>query len=258
MTQTASTEDFTALVAILRDIMDRELVQGATKRDALRVALVWAINSGKLPPGARLPPESQLAPMLGVSLGTAQAALRQVQDLGAIERRRGDGTRVSEGTKFSAAIWHFRMYLSGSGEPFRILNQDIEVLQSTAAGPWTAHLGERPYYLSLRRRIEGTGGVVVGAEMMLDPELVPPQAINASELRLTNLRKVLEQKLKIKAGRARHRIRREKVDPRRLALFGMALDEPVLCVQARTFLVDERPFYFQTLYVPADRIELEF
>ena len=28
--------------------------------------------------------------------------------------------------------------------------------------------------------------------------------------------------------------------------------------QASTFLTDQRPFYFQTLYVPADRIALEF
>ncbi len=258
MTDPALAVDDTGLIPVLRDILQRELEQGATKRNALRIALDWAINSGQLPPGSKLPPETQLAQVLGVSLGTVQAALRQVQDLGAIVRRRGDGTRVTPGTQISSAIWHFRMYHTGTGEPFRILNQEIEVLQSTQRGPWVEHLGERPYYLALRRRIEGTDDVVIGAEMMLDPELVPPHSIDASELRLTNLRTMLEQKLKIKAGHAKHRVRLTQIDPRKLATFGMALDQTVLHVEARTFLNDERPFYFQTLYVPADRIELEF
>lgn len=258
MTNSILAYDYTGLIPILRDILERELEQGTTKRNAIRIALVWAINSGQLPPGSKLPPETQLAQVLGVSLGTVQAALRQVQDLGAIVRRRGDGTRVTPSTQISSAIWHFRMYHADTGEPFRILNQDIEVLQSTLRGPWVEHLGERPYYLALKRRIEGSGDVIIGAEMILDPKLVPPHCINAGELRLTNLRTMLEQKLKIKAGHAKHRVRLKQIDPRKLATFGIALDQKVLHVEARTFLNDERPFYFQTLYVPADRIELEF
>lgn len=246
------------MTANLREIMARELsTDGTTKRQALRIALVWAINSGHLTPGTRLPAETTLAQDLGVSLGTVQAALGQVQDLGLIERRRGDGTRVSLGSGFSSSIWHFRMHVIDSGEQFRILNQEVEVLQSSARGPWCDHLGDRPNYTVIRRRIAGNNDTMVGAEMVLDAELAPAHTLSANELRQTNIRTVLEQKLKVKAARAVHRVRLKDVDPRRLAMLGLELNQPILRVRARTFLSDERPFYFQTLYVPANRIELE-
>lgn len=246
------------LTRLLRDILEREIRQGSNKRNALRIALVWAINSDLLEPGARLPPETVLARDLGVSLGTVQAALRQVQDLGLIERRRRDGTRVAEGTAFSPAIWHFRMHLAKTGEQFRIMQQQIDIQQSAEQGRWCDHLGTLPGYLVIRRRIEGTAGIRIGAEMWFDPALVPPQLISASELRLTNLRTVIEQKLKIRAASATHNVRYEDVDPRVLAGFGLDLEQRTLRVEARTVLTDGRPFYFQTLYVPADLIELEF
>lgn len=258
MTQKAIAESDDSLTDILRNILEREVAQGSNKRNALRIALVWAINAGRLKPGSRLPPETALTRGLGVSLGTVQAALRQVQDLGLIERRRGDGTTVAEGTKFSPAIWHFRMHHTETGEQFRILNQEVEVLQSTAQGRWSRHLGDLENYLIIRRRIEGTKGILVGAEMILDPALVPPHLIAASELRLTNLRTVLEQKLKIRAAGAKHRVRFEDIDPRKLASFGLDLQQRTLTIDACTVLTDGRPFYFQSLYVPADHVELEF
>lgn len=232
--------------------------QGASKRNALRIALVWAINSGVLKSGSRLPPETALTRELGVSLGTVQAALRQVQDLGLIQRRRGDGTTVCEGSTFSPKIWHFRMHLIETGEQYRFINQEIEVLQSTTHGPWSDHLGELQSYLVIRRRIEGIRGILIGAEMVMDPTLVPPHLISASEIRLTNLRAVIEQKLKIRAASANHRVRYQDVDPRKLATFGLDLHQRTLTVDARTVLTDGRPFYFQRLYVPMDKIELEF
>jgi GntR family transcriptional regulator len=246
------------LIPLLREILGREMDQGATKRDALRIALVWAINSDRLEPGARLPPETALTRDLGVSLGTVQAALRQVQNLGLIERRRGDGTRVAGKEAFSPAIWHFRMHIRETGEPFRILNQEVELLQSTARGRWEEHLGQLPSYVVIRRRIEGSAGVVIGAEMMLDPHLVPLSMISAAELRLANLRTVIEQKLKVRASQAKHRVRLEAPHPRKLVGFGLDPATPILSVDARTSLGDGRPFYFQTLYVPADLVELDF
>lgn len=246
-----------AMTTHLRKNVELEMTKGATKRDALRVALVSAINSGKLKPGTRLQPETSMAQDLSLSLGTVQAALRQIQDLGLIERRRGDGTTVSKGPGFASAVWHFRMHMIETGEPFRIKNVEIEILQSTESGRWTVHLGDLPEYLVIRRRVEGDG-VQIGAEMFLDPALVPPSAITAGELRLTNLRKVLEQKLKIRAGTVKHTVRYDDVVPRKLASFGLDLDQKTLTVEARTRLTDNRPFYFQTIYIPARKIALEF
>ncbi|WP_375572575.1 GntR family transcriptional regulator [Seohaeicola saemankumensis] len=247
-------------LGLLRDYLSKELaVAGATKRSALRTAIVYAINSGAFVAGQRLPPETALAEALGVSVGTVQAALGQVQDLGLIERRRGDGTRVRQADgEFGPGIWHFRMYNLSTGEPARIINQEIEITANDTSGPWCDHLGDGRDYTAIRRSIDLTGGVRIGAEMMLDANLISARAITPSSLRLANLRTVLEQKLQISTMRVSHMVRRERLSPRASALYRLNFDIDILRVEARTYLADNRPFYFQTIYAPADQVALEF
>ena len=258
MTTLAAGPETEDIAGVLRAAMERELaVAGTTKRNALRMALVMAINSGVLAPGTRLPPEAALCGALGVSLGTVQAALGQVQDLGLIERRRGDGTRVLEGVEFNTSIWHFRMYDLKTGAPFRILDQEVELLQSNAEGPWTEHLGNIGDYTVIRRRITGSGGHVIGAEMVLDRAMLPPEKLKANELRLANLRTVIEDLLKVKAARGVQRLRLFDTDARKRAIFGLPAEGPVLRLEARTSTKSGKPLYHQMLYIPADALEVE-
>jgi len=259
MNQLASIEDETDAIIILKRAMRREMEQeGATKRQALRVALVWAINSGTLPAGQRLPAETDLARGLEVSLGTVQTAMGQVQDLGLIKRRRGDGTRVLDCSVLPSSIWHFRMHDIDTGDAFRILDQQIEISSTDSAGRWSEHLGHCLEYTIIRRRITGTHEGRVGAEMVLDARLVPAASLAAHELRQSNLRTVLEARLGVVAIQGKRRVALSRLDPRQSALYELPADIPVLEVEASTFLADQRPFYFQTIYAPADRIALEF
>lgn len=54
------------------------------------------IVSGKLAPGDRLPIESELARMIGVSRGTLREGVRALSQLGVLETRQGSGTFVTE------------------------------------------------------------------------------------------------------------------------------------------------------------------
>src|SRR2546422_594336 len=77
-----------------RDVManrSRERSRPATTRENL---LAW-IAKGKVPPGAQLPPEPQLAGELGVSRPTLREALRSLEDEGLVTRSRGAGTFLS-------------------------------------------------------------------------------------------------------------------------------------------------------------------
>jgi hypothetical protein len=73
--------------AIAPDARD-SLVDGAEK--AVRR---W-LSPGRFRPGDRLPPEQELAGMLGVSRGTLRSALRRLEEAGEIVRRQGSGTFV--------------------------------------------------------------------------------------------------------------------------------------------------------------------
>ena len=55
------------------------------------------IDRGALGPGARLPPERELARQVGVSRPTVRAGLRTLAALGIVRSRRGSGTYIPEG-----------------------------------------------------------------------------------------------------------------------------------------------------------------
>ncbi|HSH49346.1 MAG TPA: PLP-dependent aminotransferase family protein [Halomonas sp.] len=62
---------------------------------AIANALSQAITQGKLAPGARLPPQRQLADTLGVSVQTVSRAYAQAERMGLVQARVGSGTWVS-------------------------------------------------------------------------------------------------------------------------------------------------------------------
>src|ERR1700680_2578443 len=73
------------------------------------------IDAGSLGPGARLPPQRDLARLVGVSRPTVRAGLRTLATLGVVRSRRGSGTYIPEGPptlgvealSFLAALYRF-------------------------------------------------------------------------------------------------------------------------------------------------------
>ena len=53
------------------------------------------IQSGELPPGARLPPENQLAAQIGISRSGVREAVKVLESARVLDVRRGDGTYVT-------------------------------------------------------------------------------------------------------------------------------------------------------------------
>jgi DNA-binding LacI/PurR family transcriptional regulator len=73
-----------------------ELVPGAgPKYNQIHEYLRGQIERQKLVNGEYLPPENQLAANFGVSIGTIKKALRKLKAGNYVQRRKGDGTRVS-------------------------------------------------------------------------------------------------------------------------------------------------------------------
>ncbi|BDD84353.1 hypothetical protein TPB0596_41160 [Tsukamurella pulmonis] len=62
--------------------------------EQIRRQITGHIASGALPVGSKLPPLRQLARDLGIAVGTAAHAYRELEATGLIESRRGGGTRV--------------------------------------------------------------------------------------------------------------------------------------------------------------------
>lgn len=232
---------------------------GRTKRTAARLALSAAMRDGTLKPGDMLPAETELTSILGVSLGTVQAALRQLQEIGAIVRRRGDGSRVASTEPLTASVWHFRFISRRDRRPIHPASEMIEFSDIDAPGLWSDFLGEKPRFLRISRRYSAPGCSAFGADMYLDPGLVPGLADgDPDEWKMVNIRTQLESRYNlVVAGTIQSvdLIASGGADTERL---GVRTDGPIYQINAETFGPMRQPIYFQRLFVPANDYVLSF
>jgi len=83
--------------------------------DGAELALRNWLAPGRYRQGDRLPPEHEVATMLGVSRGTLRSALRRLEETGEIVRRQGSGTfvgRVTMPTAFDERLERLEPYSS--------------------------------------------------------------------------------------------------------------------------------------------------
>ena len=80
--------------------------------------LIREIAAGRLPDGARLKPEREMAVDLGVSVGTLRKALKDLTKKGLLERIQGSGNYVRKSPKAHGVYAFFRLELvEGGGLP---------------------------------------------------------------------------------------------------------------------------------------------
>jgi GntR family transcriptional repressor for pyruvate dehydrogenase complex len=118
-------------------------VRSTSKRDTAAAQVVIhvyrQIEAGKLGPGDRLPPERELALMMGVSRPSLRAGLRTLQAMGIIHSRRRAGTFIVKGPpqlakaplQFLAALHRFT--LDQMYEARRLLEQEAAALAAERA-----------------------------------------------------------------------------------------------------------------------------
>jgi len=115
--------------------MEQELVSGRRHRHCDRIAagLREDILRGRYLPGQRLPAERELASRMSVNRGSVREALKQLEQLGLVEIRRGDGALVRP--LHEASIEVIRDLLrSGDGLERRVLEEVLDVHEMLLAG----------------------------------------------------------------------------------------------------------------------------
>jgi GntR family transcriptional regulator len=121
----------------------RSSVEGLPRYAQLREALRAAIADGFWHSGSQLPPEAELANMVGMSLGTAQKALRALVDAGMLVRRQGHGTFVV-GRKESGvdALWHLRFLKEEDGTYLQLHPRILSRAFVRNHAPWAKAVGK--------------------------------------------------------------------------------------------------------------------
>jgi DNA-binding GntR family transcriptional regulator len=248
--------------AILARHLAAELaVPGRTKRAAVRLALARAIRSGQLREGQALPSEQALGEILGVSLGTVQAALRQLQQTGVIVRRRGQGSRIASTEPLDPIVWHFRFERLRDRAPLHLVTDWIDIDAISGGGPWSEYLlgGDATAYVRIRRRYAAPGWPAIGAEMYLIATLVPGLArMPSAELASVNIRPFLQERFGIATLGADHRVSLVKLGKTVASSLGLALGASCYEIHARAYSHERRPVYFQRIYAPTKDYALNF
>ena len=101
--------------------------------------LLATIERGLLAPGDRLPPETKLASLFSVSLGTAQKALTHLASNGILQRVRRKGTIVAG--RQAEDVFVFRFKEPGTGKVLIPFTRVLSIADDDSDGPWRRFLG---------------------------------------------------------------------------------------------------------------------
>lgn len=234
-------------------------LQNCTKRTAVRLAISNSINLGVLRPGDYLPSEKVLAKILGVSLGTVQVALGQLRDVGLVQRRRGDGTRVSDADPFPNNIWHFRFLSHDSNTPLRMVDSKLKLSKTSSAGYWSKYLGIEKYYICIARKVRMHDGTRVTAEMHIPGGISKDLSdVDVSELEMINIRPFLETRLDLRIRERTSRVSVVTPKIEETKNLGLSAPLPHYEINATAFTDDKKPAYHQRILVPVSDCILEF
>ncbi len=116
--------------------------------DGAELALRNWLAPGRYRQGDRLPPEHEVAAMLGVSRGTLRSALQRLEESGEIVRRQGSGTfvgRVAVPTAFGERLERLEPYSSvASRRGLRLSAVDLKIEHRAVGGEAGEALGLEP------------------------------------------------------------------------------------------------------------------
>lgn len=151
------------------DIEARQTIKRRKVSDEVRDALLQLIRDGELAEGTRLPPERDLASQFGVSRTTLRAAIQELEMLGYLDVRQGDGTLVRLPDAATVAAPFLRL-LHGQPQLARDLIQfrrmlEPEVAALAALQVTTADAGELEGALARQDRL------IQGGRRLLEEDL---------------------------------------------------------------------------------------
>lgn len=225
----------------------------------LRAALLDAVAQGDWAAGDKLPPETEIARAVGLSLGTVQKALSRLAAEEVLVRRHGHGTFVSGVASQSNHLLHFR-FVGDDGEalvPVYAEALDRSVVRDR--GPWADFLSGAREFLRIRRRINVNDELDCLSDFYIDGErfraiLEMPFA----ELHRIVIRDVLAKRFNAPTFSFSQRVyATEFPESVRTPLKVPKSKRIGLVLEVRSYTHHRAPISFQNIFVPANGRPLE-
>jgi GntR family transcriptional regulator len=214
------------------------------------------IQSGELPPGARLTNQRQMAREFGVTLMTLRQGLEVLEREKLIRRQHGLGTFVAA-PSIDYDILHHRRFagdLLALGEPLttRVLSSHFvhaDRRVSAALG-----LPDRAWVLELER-LRLVDGHPVSLQRSFLPETLGEELMKA-DLAATSLRQALEFKLGVAIERARENVSAVRLGQREARALGCPTGVPAFESERVSYTTDGQAIVFDRVFIPGDRFRI--
>ncbi|MBI4473061.1 MAG: GntR family transcriptional regulator [Acidobacteria bacterium] len=213
------------------------------------------ISRGEYPPGAQLPPETELSRELGVSRVTVREALRVLAQENMLIKVQGRGTFVANNPSVVQPTRSFTGYLEDLYDQLeRVSVKQIEITRIPVTDEVRQQLALSPADEEVVR-IKRTR--YVDEEPYAYTINILPLAIgnqlNNENLRAAPLVRILEEDLKIQITGAHETIQAAAADVEVAQSLGIPFLSPVMHVKRILFTVDDRPLQLVDSYYPSDK-----
>jgi len=224
----------------------------------LRQAIIQLIQSGKLRPGAQLPPDQQLTVALGLSLGTVQKAFSGLASEGWISREHGRGTFIEEPARPVTEVWHHRFVDPQSGDLLPVYSRILQRRKIVGEARLRQALGEDPHgYVEIEQLIDIDGKFACYSQFYLPASRfsrmldLPVSAIQG------NLKQVLADKFSAPTISVEQRVRACIFEPEVGRLIGAPKGAAGMVSEVTAFSYGRTRLWFQRSHIPTSEYWLD-
>ncbi len=212
-------------------------------------SLLDRIESGRLAPGERLPPERELSQMLGVNRMTLRQALRLLETQGLLVRRQGNGTYIAEPKieRQAGRLISFTrgMQRRGYKPGARVIAFAQRPVEASLAGHLRLPVSAPVYDIHRLRLINEE-------PVMLERFIIPVQrfpGLDAHELASRSMYEIMEKEYKVSVSQARQSLEPVVAAEYEAKLLGVEPGAPLMLERRLSFDKENRPVeYGKDLY----------
>lgn len=211
-------------------------------------AILADVESGKVRRGERIESERQITSRFGVSLGTAQEALKQLQHLGVVSREHGRGTfvRAGEDTVLDARFIRFK---GAGGAVLPIRAEIVSVRKLAMTGERRAFFGgAEASCVRVTRRLDVGGAFEMASEFFLGEADFGRLSGSRGAGLGGNIREKLTAALALPALRVEQSLSFVRLPKAALGILGLAGPRDGVRMEMRAYTIADRPLYLQIVF----------
>jgi GntR family transcriptional regulator len=216
-----------------------------TKLRLIADSILADIASGRLRSGDRIESERKLTQLFGVSLGTVQRALEDLEHRGVLTREHGRGTFVrGRGASVDARYIRFR---DKEGRELPVYWHILSHSKVKTTAMLARFFGDGVPLIRIDRRIDVNGQFLLISQFFLSEEHFNALSRSADLKDDINLREFLSQRLALPTLRLEQLVGFERVPAAVSRILGCPKDQPCFAMELRGYTVEDRPLYLQRI-----------